>query len=281
MVYISQKDNQTFTVNTSSPQPLMAVGIRKVQQKELSKSAIVLPTFQEETNVLADLDFMLDSEMNLDKIDQQQNVRHNPKDYRHCSTFESITVQKTKHKVLLLRNFRMSIQLALFTSVAILIAKVEEEILGNILQTSPTETCLTQQLRLEPKPPTSQYFQIIVELGKTKSRTNFTSRQDTRSRLPSTTPSTQRKSVIFARSGKKNCRDPLWWHQFLLSESYGESLTVRLVPECVKTFFVRNPITFFTFCKGQISFRKTEHHHRPGREFGPKWLIGKDFSLDL
>ena len=62
----------------------MAVGIRKVQQKELSKSAIVLPTFQEETNVLADLDFMLDSEMNLDKIDQHQNVRHNPKDYRHC-----------------------------------------------------------------------------------------------------------------------------------------------------------------------------------------------------
>ena len=69
----------------------MAVGIRKVQQKELSKSAIVLPTFQEETNVLADLDFMLDSEMNLDKIDQQQNVRHNPKDYRHCFIFEGIS----------------------------------------------------------------------------------------------------------------------------------------------------------------------------------------------
>ena len=43
----------------------------------------MLPTFQDETSVLADLDFMLDSEINLDKIISTPSTRQsNPKDYR-------------------------------------------------------------------------------------------------------------------------------------------------------------------------------------------------------
>ena len=42
----------------------------------------MLPTFQDETSVLADLDFMLDSEINLDKITSTPSTRPNPKDYR-------------------------------------------------------------------------------------------------------------------------------------------------------------------------------------------------------
>ena len=59
-------------------------------KKDLSQSAIVLPTFSnqqmDETSVLADLDFMLDSEMNLDKlVTPSRPTRPNPKDYRRRS----------------------------------------------------------------------------------------------------------------------------------------------------------------------------------------------------